>query len=220
MAAACAPTIAPTPSLDQIVQQTFVALTAQAAVSTPRPAASAPSTPTIVTTGSIAGALNYPADSLPAMRVVVFSATNSQSYFYVDTPAGQNWYQLNNLPPGTYTVVAYSLGGAGFPVGLAGGFTEVMRGNANNHALVTVTVTAGQITQNINPGDWYVAANAFPPMPGPTPSPNLVEPPTLKPEGGITGTLTYPSESLPAMGDINPMDWYAPNETFPYSSLH
>jgi hypothetical protein len=134
------------------------------------------------------------------MRVVAFSTTSSQQYS-VDTPVGQNWYQIDGVSVGSYIVVAYSLGGNGVPAGKAGGYTEAMHGNANNHTtMATVNVASGQTTKNINPGDWSaVAAGMYAPMPGGAPP--TVEPDGPQPltEGAIAGSLTFPSEKIPAM---------------------
>lgn len=156
--AACAPVSAPTQNIDVSVQQT---LTAQAVV---------PATQTTPSqeTGSIAGEIQYPAEATPAVRVVAFDETTFQPYS-VDTPLGQSWYQIDNLPPGTYVVVAYSLGGAGFPLGLSGGYTGAMRGEADDHTLVIVNVEAGLVTSSIHTGDWIAPAGSFPPMPGSVP---------------------------------------------------
>lgn len=208
----------PTQGIDDIVQQTFVALTVQAAVAT----TPAPSTPTVAATqpapsgqmGSIAGSLSYPADSLPAMRVVAFSTT-SNLFSYVDTLLGQNYYQIDNLPAGTYYVVAYSLGGGSFPVGLSGGFTQEMRGNTGDHTLVAVDVKGSQITQSINLGDWNAPAGTYPAMPGQVP-PTPDGPKPLKPEGGITGHLSYPAEGRPDIMVVAFSTQYYPNGNFYY----
>ena len=165
--AACATlTSPPTQNIKTIVQQTFMALTAQAAMSTPIPAT--PAQTTTQETGSIAGEIQYPANATPAVRVVAFDNATFQPYS-VDTLLGQSWYQIDNLPPGTYVVVAYSLGGAGFPLGLCGGYTGSMRGEADDHTLVLVNVEAGPVSQSINTGDWIAEAGSFPPMPGVVP---------------------------------------------------
>lgn len=211
--------VQPTQGIDDIVQQTFVALTVQAAVAA-TPAPSTPDAPATFTpppkdqTGSIAGSLSYPADSLPAMRVVAFSTT-SDLFSYVDTLLGQNYYQIDNLPAGTYHVVAYSLGGGSFPVGLSGGFTQEMRGNTGDHTLVSVEVKGNQITQSINLGDWNAPAGAYPAMPGQVP-PTPDGPKPLKPEGGITGHLSYPAEGRPDIMVVAFSTQYYPNGNFYY----
>jgi len=122
--------------------------------------------------GSIAGTLSYPSEGIPPLAVVAFHVGGGPGdYYYVFTQTNQSAYQIDNLPPGQYTVVAYSLGGGGFPSGLAGGFTQYvlcgMQPPCSNHALAEVTVNAGQVTQNINPGDWYAPQGTYPAYPIP-----------------------------------------------------
>ena len=106
---------------------------------------------------------------MPAERVVAWSTTDS-SHYSVDTLAGQSTYQLG-VPTGTYTVVAYSIGGGSFPAGLAGGYSQAvscgLTASCTDHTLIPVTVNADATLTNINPGDWYADAGTFPPMPSP-----------------------------------------------------
>jgi hypothetical protein len=120
-------------------------------------------------TGLITGTLTYPADAMPPERVVAWSTTDS-SHYSVDTVAGQATYELG-VPTGTYAVVAYSIGGGGFPNGLAGGYSQAvpcgLTASCTDHTLMPVTVDADVTLTNINPGDWYADAGTFPPMPSP-----------------------------------------------------
>lgn len=138
--------------------------------------------------GGIAGQMNYPAEAIPAMRVVAF-LTGSGEYFSVDTAAGQNTYQIDNLPEGKYQVVAYTLGEGGFPAGLAGGHTQAvlcgMAETCTDHTLVDVIVFNGEITPDVNILDWLQPG--FPPMPGATAI------------GSIAGPLAYPSSGIPPL---------------------
>ncbi len=117
-------------------------------------------------TGLITGSLTYPAEAMPPERVVAWSTADS-SYYYIDT-GGAAVYSLE-VPVGTYYVVAYSIGGGGFPSGLAGGYSQAVPcGNAygcDDHSLIPVTVTAGATATGIDPTDWYAPDGAFPPMP-------------------------------------------------------
>jgi hypothetical protein len=175
----------PMQDVDEIVQATFQALTAQAPDST--------STPETAQTGSISGPLGYPSEVIPALRVVAFDA-NSDDYYFVDTTYNQRTYQIAGLPVGTYHVVAYTLGGGSFPSGLAGGYTQAvpcgLTVDCTDHSLIPVDVDPGQDTLNINPTDWYFEENSFPPMPGPA---------SAEGTGSITGTLSYPSEFIPPL---------------------
>ena len=180
--------VPPTQDVNSIVQATFQALTAQAVTSTPAaPATGVVPTFTPVTpagdviptftppggqSGSISGNLSYPAEGLPAMAVVAFHEGGAPTdYYFTATSAGQNNYQIANLPAGNYRVVAYSLGGGGFPVGLAGGYTQYvvcgMQPACVDHTLLEVVVNGGQTTSNINPQDWYAPDGTFPGNPLP-----------------------------------------------------
>lgn len=162
-----APTTAP-PTLDVGAASTLIA----AATGT----AAAQSTPTLSTTpmssfpetGTITGKLNYPADSLPAMRIAAFDVATGQ-VSYMDTAVGQPTYSFE-LPVGTYHIVSYSIAGGAFPGGLASGYTRaVICGLAvecADHALIDVVVAAGATIPDINPGDSYAPEGSFPPMPG------------------------------------------------------
>lgn len=177
--------VVPTADVDQIVQATFQALTAQAPA---QPSAAPPPTDVPATqggtdniptntppgglVGSIAGTLAYPAESIPAMAVIAFHVGGAPTdYYYVITAAGQSSYQLDNLPPGQYTVVAYSMGGGAFPIGVAGGYTQAVPCGLSvdcvDHSLIVVTVNAGLVTGGVEPKDFYVPPGTFPAFPLP-----------------------------------------------------
>jgi hypothetical protein len=178
-----------TQDVDQIVAATFAAMTQQAG----QPAQNIASTPTAQdqqppaagtggvsgtdniptntppggVSGGIAGALSYPSQFIPEMAVIAFHTGGGPSdYYYVTTQQNQSTYQINGLPPGNYTVIAYVLGG-----GLAGGYTQAvpcgLLASCADHSLIQVTVQGGQVTQNVNPQDWYAPADAFPAYPLP-----------------------------------------------------
>ena len=119
--------------------------------------------------GSIAGKLSYPADSLPPLRVVAFrevKGVKTKSYQYVEV-FNQNTYQINNLKPGTYWVIAYPITQAKqITPGLEGGYTKAvgcgLSVNCTDHSLVEVQVNPGEVTNNIDPGDWYAPTGSFP----------------------------------------------------------
>ena len=174
----------PEPSLDVnvVVKQTFAAMTQGAAsqkpaatqsqpVFTPTSAAPAATLPPAVGTGGISGTLMYPAGGggMPSLRIVAFQVGSSK-YYYVDTDR-QNTYKLEGLPPAKYHVVAYTLAGGGFNPGPVGGYSQMvpcgLQYGCNDHALIDVVVTAGHVTPDINPNDYYAPAGAFPPGPIP-----------------------------------------------------
>jgi len=178
LAAACVPSAAQgtdapvtdTPDVNVIVEQTFAAMTAQA-ILTPSPAQDAATrTPAITITptsapGSVSGALSYPSEFIPPLRVAAFSV-DGYNYRYVDTMQNQATYQITGLAPGKYHVVAYVMGGE-----RAGGYTQMvpcgLSIDCTDHTLLDVTVQPGQDTPNIDPGDWYGDISNFPPYPSP-----------------------------------------------------
>lgn len=179
----CLALATPTQDVNEIVQATFQAMTAQAPGATPE----------TTSTGSLSGHLGYPSEAIPPLRVVAFDA-NSDNFYYIETTYNQDSYQITGLPVGTYHVVAYTLGGGSFPAGLAGGYTQAvpcgLSVNCIDHALIPVDVAGDQDTPNVDPTDWYFEENAFPPMPGPAPTVG---------KGSITGSLSYPSEFIPPL---------------------
>lgn len=175
----------PTSDVDAIVQATFQALTAQAelvaaasgATSTPMPLAAAPTqggtdniptfTPQGGLSGSIAGQLSYPSEFIPSLAIVAYVDGGSPfDYYYVITPENNGTYQLDNLPPGNYHVVAYVISG-----GLSAGYSQAvpcgLSVDCTDHSLISVSVTGGQVTQGVNPQDWYAPEGSFPAYPLP-----------------------------------------------------
>lgn len=178
MLLACAPLAATTAEpadLDEVVQATFVALTVQAEVDTnsqpsvPLATATQPAaqpaleaTATSEPTGSLAGKLSYPGEHIPPLMIVAYG--NDGYYNYILTLDGESSYQMDNLPVGTYQVVAYTMDG-----GFSGGYSQAvpcgLSVDCPDHSLINVTVTADNVTQDINPQDWYAPEGSFPPIP-------------------------------------------------------
>lgn len=171
--------VVPTSDVDAIVQATFQALTAQAALATatPLPIAIEPTqggtdniptfTPEGGLSGSIAGQLSYPSEFIPSQAIVAYVAGGSQfEYYYIITNEGSSSYQFDNLPPGNYHVVAYVIGG-----GLSAGYSQAvpcgLSVDCTDHSLISVSVTGGQVTQGVNPQDWYAPEGSFPAYPLP-----------------------------------------------------
>ncbi len=188
--------------INQALASTFEALTVQAPTG---PSASPPpqTATTAVITGSISGQLRYPADSLPAMYVTAYEV-GSQNYRYVTTSPGQDTYEIDGLSPGNYHVIAYTVGGAGFPGGLAGGYTQAvpcgLGANCTDHSLISVQVEVGQAATGIIPADWYAPQGTFPPFPQQPVSPATATPSAASAaQGGIAGNLMYPASGIPAL---------------------
>lgn len=196
---------APTqPDIGQVVESTLEALTAQAPrASKATPTAAATSTATAASsTGAISGQLRYPASSLPALYVAAYRV-GSQVYAYVITNPGQSTFEIDGLAPGTYHVVAYTVGGAGFPAGLAGAYSQAvpcgLGANCTDHALIDIPVEAGKTATGIVPDDWYAPPGTFQPFPQQAAAPATSTPAAAAVNGGISGSLMYPASGIPAL---------------------
>jgi len=116
--------------------------------------------------GTISGRLTYPSEQIPPLRVVAFDIYNDASH-WVDTIANQQTYEIKNLMPGYYTIVAYERAN-----GLAGGYTKAAKYGLgpecpDDHELIILYVDPGLTMHDINPADWYAPAGTFPPDPTP-----------------------------------------------------
>jgi LysM repeat protein len=121
--------------------------------------------PQSASSGLITGNLSFPSERIPSLTIIATRIDNGvNTYYSVQTAENQSSYALR-VDPGVYQVLAY----AG---DFAGGYTEyVVCGLGNNcgdHALRPVVVQAGDTLANINPGDWYAPAGAFPARPDQT----------------------------------------------------
>lgn len=136
--------------------------------------------------GSIGGSLGYPSEGIPALNVVAYSV-NSTDWYMVTTEANRSSYQIDNLPPGPYYVVAYPIDsdfGGGYTAAVPCGLTV----DCTDHSLLPVEVPPAQVAFPIDPIDWYAGENAFPPNPA-----------KVESTGSISGALGYPSEGIPPM---------------------
>jgi hypothetical protein len=116
-------------------------------------------------TGSISGELGYPSEGIPPLQIVAFNLGNQQ-FYYIEVPENTFTYAIDNLPAGSYTVVAYPSG-----ENFGGGYSEFVpcgqTADCTDHSLITVQVSAGQTTTGVNPVDFYAPAGAFPDNPVP-----------------------------------------------------
>lgn len=190
-----------------VVKQTFEAMTQQAggapAAATPAAPGVQPTAASNATTGSISGDLNYPGPTIPAMYVAAF-LYGTESYQYIITVPGQNTYTILGLEPGTYWVIAYTVGGGGFTAGFPGGYTKAvpcgLGPTCTDHSMIGVVVKAATVSKGVNPIDWYAPSRTFQPFPQLGPGAAGATPVSNPPSSGtISGTLTYPASSLPAM---------------------
>ncbi len=99
--------------------------------------------------GAISGRVVFPGGSAPVLHVVAFSKTSGY-WYYVLTLAGQSNFTIAGLPPGEYTLVAYTRDGQ------AGGYT------GEDGALKIVTVKAGETTGGVILSDWTAPEGTFP----------------------------------------------------------
>jgi hypothetical protein len=172
----CSVSIDPGSATPDVAAMVNATLTAAAARTSP-PTLAPGATETLSTTpisafpemGTITGTLMYPAEGVPPLRIAAFEVTSGE-VSYMDTAANQSTYTFD-LPVGTYHVVAYSIGGDGFPTGLSGGYTQAVPCGLSvactDHSLIDVTVTARTTSSGVDPGDWYAPDGSFPPMPTP-----------------------------------------------------
>ncbi len=118
-------------------------------------------------TGSISGQLSYPSEMIPAMTVVARNFDDPNLFFVVYTVDHQGDFLFENVPPGTYTVIAYASIGAD----IAGAYSEAvpcgLLYSCTDHSLIPVMVVSGQETMDITPWDWYAPEGTFPPNPVP-----------------------------------------------------
>jgi hypothetical protein len=122
--------------------------------------------PVVVQSGSIAGQLSYPSSFIPSMVVVAFEA-NGSNYRYVITNQNSTTYQIDDLPPGSYYVVAYPVDSPTYPGGYSQAVPCGLSVDCADHSLIPVNVIDGQVTQGVNPGDFYAPPGTFPAYPLP-----------------------------------------------------
>ena len=120
-----------------------------------------PSIDELPSVGSISGSLSYPSEFLPGLLVIAYRSGTTE-YYSISTMDSQAAYQIDNLPPGTYHVVAYyQTLSAGYSQAVPCGLSV----NCTNHSLIDVIVVAGSVTMDVNPTDWYAPAGTFPAKP-------------------------------------------------------
>jgi hypothetical protein len=118
--------------------------------------------------GAIHGEVLFPAprSEAPPFRVVAFDQ-NSEAFYYTVTRKGGPEFELNNLPPGEYVMVAYIIPSPGNrqPDWKAGYSEAVLCGlgdDCTDHTLVVNTLAAGETVEGITPGDWYAEPGTYP----------------------------------------------------------
>ncbi len=87
------------------------------------------------------------------------------NWYVIETELNQPTYQIDNLPTGTYYVVAYLPDTDQLRAGYTKAVPCGLSVECSDHALIPVEVTAGTATEGIDPGDWYVEPENYPPDP-------------------------------------------------------
>jgi hypothetical protein len=150
------------PTLIDISRQTLVAELQQTAIVEHQILPTLqPTINSLPTVGSITGTLSYPSEFLPGLLIIAYRSGTTE-YYSISTLDSQGTYQMDNLPSGTYHVVAYYQS-------LSAGFSQAvpcgLRVDCTDHNLIDVVVMAGNVTMGVNPTDWYAPAGAFPAKP-------------------------------------------------------
>jgi len=113
--------------------------------------------------GTIKGTLGYPAEGIPPLEVYALSTTDNSKFFFIKTSQNQNSFEIEDVDPGTYYVLAYS------ESNFAGGWTKAvpcgLSVDCNDHSLIEVEVIAGKTTSGVEIKDWYAPENFFPSRP-------------------------------------------------------
>jgi hypothetical protein len=127
--------------------------------------------PALSGNGGFGGKLGYPSEGNPPMRIVAFRIDNMNEHYTIVTTQGQNDYMMS-VPPGQYYVVAYTLGGGGFPSGLSGAYTQAVKcgmGPAcTDHSLAPIQVSSMVVfITDANIYDWFLPDGIIPPNPYP-----------------------------------------------------
>ena len=114
-------------------------------------------------TGGISGALSYPSEYLPPMRICAFELAEATPYC-VRTDKGQAQYRIEGVPPGDYLVLAFPQEADALPGGYTACVPDLSAG-CGDHDLKPIIVAAGQTTSDINPADYYADAADWPQEP-------------------------------------------------------
>ena len=143
-------------------------------------------TPVPVGNGTITGAIGYPSEFIPPMKVY-FENTNTGDVLTLSIAQDQGSY-TKTVPPGTYHVYAW-LEGFGFGGSYSAAVPCGLSVDCTDHSLLAVEVAAGATVSGVDILDWYGP-------PGSVPLPAGAEAPTT---GRIEGVLHYPSEGIPPL---------------------
>jgi hypothetical protein len=107
------------------------------------------------------------------MTIYAMAVGTDSRFFTVRTIKNQGAYSIKGVTPGDYHLFAVPTGGFGAPPQhFVGAYTKAVACGCNDHTLVSVSVSPGQVITGIAVTDFYAGANAFPLVPegGPTPA--------------------------------------------------
>lgn len=113
--------------------------------------------------GVITGKLSYPSEAIPAQDIFAKDIATGKTYS-TTTKFGQSSYLLI-VPPGSYSVFAYTAGDAKFGAAYTRFVTCGGEAQCVDHALLPVTLTAGAIAKDIDVTDWYAPPGVVPARP-------------------------------------------------------
>jgi hypothetical protein len=153
------------PSPKAMGQATPAATAKPVASATPVATATPESSPATAATGTISGSLGYPAGGIPPLVVYAFKQGDFKTFHKLTTKTNQTTFTLENIPTGTYLLVAYPQDSGE----LVGGYTKAvacgLSVDCKDHNLLPVVVEAGKTVANVEIKDWYAPAGTFPAKP-------------------------------------------------------
>ena len=113
---------------------------------------------------TITGALGYPSEVIPRLRVYAWDRESGQ-WRYVITNQNDSTYTLP-VPPGRYVVFAYLNDGGALAAGYTNAVPCGLSAGCADHTLIVVSVGSGQQASGVNVTDWYGPPGFIPQPPG------------------------------------------------------
>jgi len=114
--------------------------------------------------GTISGTLGYPSSGIPPLQVYAINTTDSKKYFMIETAQNQGAFEIEDVEPGTYHVIAYTKDN-----GLSGAYSKAvpcgLSVDCTDHSMIEVVVKSGEVTKGIEVKDWYAPEGTFPSKP-------------------------------------------------------
>ncbi|MEO6508661.1 MAG: hypothetical protein ABIO02_01800 [Patescibacteria group bacterium] len=114
---------------------------------------------------SVEGFIGYPAEGVPPLQIYAINSTDKTKFVFIETQKNQLTFTMNSIEPGTYYFVAYAKDNNA----LSGGYTKAvacgLSVNCTDHALIPVTLTAGETNKEVQVKDWYAPEGSFPKKP-------------------------------------------------------